>query len=65
MHFYAQFLVWLLLVFSKVIFNDVLVSSTLKLPVNICTWKKKKTMLARGTKIIVIPGEHGFFFYQV
>ena len=27
---------------AKVIFNDVLVSSTLTLPVNIFTWKKKK-----------------------
>ena len=80
--------------FSCLIFNDVLVSSTLTLPVNIFTWKKEKpcspgatkwytseqhtytssehlhleeeeTMLARGTKIFVAPGEHGFFFFQV
>ena len=34
------------------IFNDVLVSSTL-------------TLGAQGTKIFVVPGEHGFFFFQV
>ena len=51
--------------FSKVIFNDALVSSTLTLPVNVFTWKKQKpcsrAMLARGTKIFVAPGELGLY----
>ena len=35
------------------IFNDVLVSSTLRLPVNIFTWKKKKPCSRGATKIFV------------
>ena len=39
--------------FSFLIFNDVLVSSTLTLPVNIFTWKKKKPCSPGTTKIFV------------
>ena len=39
--------------FSKVIFNDILVSSTLTLPVNIFTWKKEKVCSPGATKIFV------------
>ena len=46
-------------------FNDVLVSSTLTLPVNILTWKKEETMPARGNENFRAPGEHGFSFFQV
>ena len=27
--------------------------------------EKEETILARGTKIFVAPGEHGLFFFQV
>ena len=37
----------------SVIFNGVLVSSTLTLPVNIFTWKKEKPCSPRRTKIFV------------
>ena len=39
--------------FSFLIFNDVLVSSTLTLPVNIFSWKKEKPCSPRATKIFV------------
>ena len=39
--------------FSFLIFNDVLVSSTLTLPVNIFTWKKEKPCSPGATKIFV------------
>ena len=64
MHFYAQFLVFLLLVSVFFIFNDVLVSSRLTRPVNIFTWKKEKPC-SPGAQIFVAPGEHGFCFFQV
>ena len=51
--------------FSKVIFNDILVSSTLTLPVNIYTWKKEKPCSPGATKIFVAPGKHGFSFFQL
>ena len=38
--------------FSKVIFNDVLVSSTLTLPVNIFTWKKEKPCSSGARQLI-------------
>ena len=52
--------------FVVAIFNDVLVSSTLTLTVNIYTWKKKKPYARRGNENFrARPGEHGFFFFQV
>ena len=55
--------------FSFSIFNDVLVSSTLTLPVNIFTWKKEKPCSPRATKIFVVSPSsknfHGFSFFQV
>ena len=41
-----------------IIFNDVLVSSTLALPVIVFTWKKEKLCSPGETKIFVSPGEH-------
>ena len=46
--------------FIKVIFSDVLVSSTLTLPVNIYTWKKKKPCSPGATKIF----SNFFFFFN-
>ena len=39
--------------FLLLIFHDVLVSSTLTVPVNICTWKKEKPCSPGTTKIFV------------
>ena len=51
--------------FMYFFFNDILVSRTLTLPVNIFTWKKEKPCSPGAQKISVAPGEHGFFFFQV
>ena len=51
--------------FSFLIFNDVLVSSTLTPPVNIFTLKQGETMLARGNENFRAQGEHDFSIFQV
>ena len=56
---------WLIASFSFLIFNDVLVSSTLTLPVNIFTLEKEKPCSPGAVKISMPPGEHGFSFFQV
>ena len=44
--------------FIKVTFSDVLVSSTLTLPVNIYTWKKKKPCSPGASKIYSMLFKH-------
>ena len=54
MHFYAHFLVWHLLVFSKPIFIKGLVSSTHIRQGIFSSWNKKKLCSPGATKIFVI-----------
>ena len=66
LHFYAKFLECHLLVFSKVIFHKELVSSTHNYtPGNIFHLEEGETMLVRGMKSFVAPGERSFSFFQV